>query len=607
MKPHRVGDSDKDRTDDWLCIGNVGGWETMKKVMSRAILAVSALLVLLAGCSFEPRSSGRGRIVARTLTSGQDNGDGARRDAGMPDGTRDILPDGVGFRLYLERGGKELVAIGENGQNFIEGTVTDPIVIEDLEPAYYRLYVSLTGAPENEPFEVAKYGTSDPIKVTAGETAETVITILPGITPFKTVMTGQNVWAYHDGYDRMYRLEGNTLIYIDEYNDQEMEAQIPPGYNARSLSLGLELGYFESSEAWVNSDSGVLRLPYYNEGEIVPLAETVPAEQALATDHSGALHLPAWYEDGEQTLDKDFSLMFYQGEGRLKGAFVELVYDEQLQEDVVNFDWFDFFDGICNDESEDYVPGFDLFQNIGPLDTGFLFTDYFKSSGYSGSYFAYVVPSQALRALDNDIPPAFRIGQDAVEAYLQDVAVGNIEDGGKVSYEWIKNVIFTEQNSISLSDWWDADTVVNSVATDSAGVHDVICIGTNRGLYLLPINEQGVMSPGYTPSVMGRNYDIVKVRAYSRYDEQYGNVTYSAAIARNGTLLIAEDFGILEEYPFCAGLPMNPLDLSIYETSYQKGNLLIDCLNVIVIGEDENGVRTVVEGTVRTWERGLET
>jgi hypothetical protein len=278
MKPHRVGDSDKDRTDDWLCIGNVGGWETMKKVMSRAILAVSALLVLLAGCSFEPRSSGRGRIVARTLTSGQDNGDGARRDAGMPDGTRDVLPDGVGFRLYLERGGKELVAIGENGQNFIEGTVTDPIVIEDLEPAYYRLYVSLTGAPENEPFEVAKYGTSDPIKVTAGETAETVITILPGITPFKTVMTGQNVWAYHDGYDRMYRLEGNTLIYIDEYNDQEMEAQIPPGYNARSLSLGLELGYFESSEAWVNSDSGVLRLPYYSEDEIVPLAETVPAE-----------------------------------------------------------------------------------------------------------------------------------------------------------------------------------------------------------------------------------------------------------------------------------------------------------------------------------------
>jgi hypothetical protein len=580
----------------------------MKKAMRFAFCFSIVCIILAAGCVFEPRAVSETGSIITTLPFSLA---GKQGPVYSSSGSIRNLPEGVRFRLYLERAGK-LTQI--NGADYVEGESGDVISIDNLDPAYYKLYASISTAPEEEPFQVWRYGATDPVEVKAGKTSEATIYVESEETPFETVKTATNAWVsiINDYSTTVFSLEGGTLRVIIPENednpDYEDEYVLDVGAGAKSLSMGMSQDRISSpyKEMWVNTDQGILRVvrDMGNGMVLSPWEDPVPPGMELDTDHSGGLFLSGEYSDEELETSraKDFSLMFYQGEGGLKGAYNdEWVESQEPAYTLVpeNITWFDLFDNL---------PGFEFFGNNGPLaNNELLFTDYnVYGSDYSSEWFAYVVPSQGLRTLDPDIPAAFRIGNEVIRAYLRDYP-----EGGSISYDWLKDVLFTEngeENIISISDAWDGENaVIRSVAAvDNPQDYDGggrVYIGTDRGVYTYRITTDGRKNweVGYTECVYDtERYDIVKVRAVKRYD-QYGDTTYAAAITRDGSLLVLMENMLVKVYPFCAGLPMNPKDAFIYLDGYEVdtgyGFDYFERLNVGIVGDG-----TVVVGTVMEWK-----
>jgi hypothetical protein len=574
----------------------------MKKVTYRALFALAVLLVVLTGCSFEPRGSGSIDIRLPTLK------ELGTRPVKTSSSARGELEDDIFFRLYLEDSAGNLLPIGENDEEYIQGMSGDTLTIGDVPAGTgYRLYASLYypdgygTEPDWENDAVWRYGVSEPITVSALRKSTAKISVKPREWAFESVKYDQNVSALSDGM-MVYTLSENTVELISQFGDiPENTYTVGQGYTARSLSMGLDIietlyyGWdgipMPNPQVWVNTKPGGPRgygVYYDDPPEFLSLIDTLPE---LDTDHSGALHLIGLDEE----LQTDFfSLLFYQGEGRLLGAFCDR--DDQSGEFML--DPFDFTE-ICNvNNLSQYIAGFDRFSGVlGGTEP--LIADFSLHHGIETSYYAYVVPSPVL--VGAGLPQAIRIGDDVFQAYLADVALGDFADGEKVDYAWLSEKLFTDANTISVDGAVIRSVVSGSDIFGDGDPSNVLYIGTDRGVYTCEIDQDGQIVPEAVPTLIeGTEYDIVKVRAKVVFEID-DLVTYGAAITRNGTILTFRNGELLDEYPFCAGFPRNPRDLSFFQEHEEIYNgetyVLKSTLKVIVVGD-----RAVAAGVVAEWD-----
>jgi hypothetical protein len=275
----------------------------MKKAMRFAFCFSIVCIILAAGCVFEPRAVSETGSIITTLPFFPA---GTQAPVYSSGGSTRNLPEGVRFRLYLERAGK-LTQI--NGADYVEGESGDVISIDNLDPAYYKLYASISRAPEEEPFQVWMYGATDPVEVKAGKTSEATIYVESEETPFKTFKTATNAWVsiINDYPTTVFSLEGGTLwVNIPEYENNpgyEDEYVLDVGAGAKSLSMAMSKERTGSpyKEMWVNTDQGILRVVRdMGDGMVLsPWEDQVPPGMELDTDHSGGLFLSGKYFDEE--------------------------------------------------------------------------------------------------------------------------------------------------------------------------------------------------------------------------------------------------------------------------------------------------------------------